>query len=292
MKICVTGGAGLIGQPVVKKLVQAGHKVTILDIVQCNIPGCTYVLTDITNYKDMEAALKGQDMVFHIAGSVLESTRKNPPVAMDISIVGTANVLQACIKNNIGKIVFASSASIYHGIAESRTVDESMISHPFEAELLGTVKMLCEKLIYEYTTNARLSYVILRIGPVFGASERCTSIICDFIKAGTKKQIFSIWGDGRRLLQPTYVEDVAEGFLFAMDSKNEIYNLISPDRYSIREIAQLFRENFGFDYKLEPDRPGGQTYPYISSRKLQNTGWKHTSFIDAVSRIIEEKRHG
>lgn len=289
MKICVTGGAGLIGQPVVKKLVKAGHRVSVLDIVKCDLQGSEFVLTDITNCQDVEKELKGYDVVVHIAGSVLESTRKNPPSAMDVSVVGTANILQACVKNNIDKVIFASSASIYHGIAESTPVDESVISHPFEAELFGTVKMLCEKLIYEYAKSSGISYVVLRIGPVFGAHERCTSIVCDFIKAVKAGQIFSIWGDGRRLLQPTYVDDIAEGFLAAMDSKNEVYNVISPDRYSILEMAGLFKEHYGLEYRLEPDRPGGQTYPYISPARLQRKGWQHTPFLEAVGKIIQDK---
>lgn len=287
LRVCVTGGAGLIGQPIVRRLVAAGHDVSIMDIKQCSIPGADSIICDLTSYEQVESTVRNFDVVVHLAGSVLDSTRKNPPVAINVSLVGTANLLQSCIKNKIHKVVYASSASIYNGISENAIVDESVISHPFHTELLGTVKMMGERLIYEYAKNWNLQYVVLRIGPVFDASERCTSIICDFIKAGLRKRTFSIWGSGQRLLQPTDVEDVAEGCLLSINSVNKIYNVISPDRYSILQIAQIMKEKFGFDYSLDPDKPDGQTYPYISSKKIsEDLKWRHTPLVLALERIV------
>lgn len=269
-----------------KKLLSAGHAVTVFDIVRDEVPGAEFRTADLTNYDQTEQALRGSDVVYHLAGSVLESTKKNPPLAIDVSLVGTANILQACYKLGIKKILYASSASVYHGIPEDKTVDETVVAHPFDTELFGAVKILGERLVYEYARSKGLEYVILRIGPVFGEGDRCTSIICDLVKEGIRGKSFGIWGDGRRLLQPTDIDDIAEGCSISLDSKDEVYNVISSERYSILEIAEIVRQRHGFSYHLETDKPNGQTYPYISPLKLMSLGWTATPLTQSIDKLV------
>ena len=290
MKICVTGGSGFIGSSLVNSLVSSNYEVTVLDIFEPENKELDFNKIDLTNQEKTDEVLQGFDVVYHMAGGTLVSTMKNPIVSLNSTLIGTANVLHACIKNKIDKIIYASSASVYNGFPEDKLVDETMISHPFKTELFGGFKILGEKLVFEFTQKNELDYVILRIGPVFGADKRCSSIINDFISHVLNKQTFTIWGDGKRKLQSTDVEDVAKGCLLSISSSKEIYNIISPERYSILEIAKMLKEKHGLSFTFDPNKPSGQIYPNISSEKATRMlNWKQTPFSASLDHIIESK---
>lgn len=288
LKICVTGGSGFIGKSLVNALISANHEVTVFDVIEPNDKNLDFKKIDLTNREKTEDVLKGFDIVYHMAGGTLVSTMKNPIVSLNSTLIGTANVLSASIKNNIGKIIYASSASVYNGFPEEQVVDETMISHPFDTELFGGFKILGEKLVFEFTKKSNLDYVILRIGPVFGADKRCSSIINDFVSHMLNKQTFEIWGDGKRKLQSTDVEDVAKGCLLSINSSKEIFNIISPERYSILQIAEMLKEQHRLSYTFDSTKPSGQIYPHISSEKsVKMLNWSHTPFSNSIDNMIK-----
>ena len=146
------------------------------------------------------------------------------------------------------------------------------------------------------TTNTSIltaggnDYDVLRIGPVFGADKRCSSIINDLITHILNKQDFKIWGDGKRKLQPTDVEDVSAGCLLSINSSKEIYNIISPERYSIQQIAEILKEQYGLSYSFDSSKPSGQIYPHISSEKAEKMlNWNKTPFSTSIKLIIESQ---
>tara|TARA_B110001454_G_C12714830_1_gene432201 strand:- start:1775 stop:2656 length:882 start_codon:yes stop_codon:yes gene_type:complete len=288
MKICVTGGSGFIGKSLVNALISANHEVTVLDIIESDNKNVNFKKIDLTNHEKTVDVVKGYDIIYHMAGGTLVSTIKNPIVSLNSTLMGTANILSASIKNNIGKIIYASSASVYNGFPEEQLVDETMISHPFNTELFGGFKILGEKLVLEFTKKNELDYTILRIGPVFGADKRCSSIINDFILHILNNQTFEIWGDGKRKLQSTDVEDVARGCVLSINSSKEIFNIISPERYSILQIAEILKEKHGLSYTFDPTKPKGQIYPHISSGKSEKMlNWSHTPFLNSINNMIQ-----
>ena len=108
MKIAVTGGSGFIGTTLVKKLTDMGHKVVIVDIVEPETKSDIDVkITDIVDFQQTKAALKGVDVVYHLVGMVVNTTRKNPYKAILLHSQGTANVIEACRANNIKKMLYA-----------------------------------------------------------------------------------------------------------------------------------------------------------------------------------------
>jgi len=288
LKICVTGGSGFIGKSVVKSLISANYEVTVVDIIEPEDKNIDFKKIDLTNLEKTEEGLKGFDVIYHMAGGTLVSTMKNPIVSLDSTLMGTANVLSASIKNNIEKIIYASSASVYNGFPEEKLVNETMISHPFNTELFGGYKILGEKLIFEFTKKSNLDYVILRIGPVFGSDKRCSSIINDFISFALNKQTFEIWGDGKRKLQSTDVEDVANACTLSINSSKEIFNIISPERYSILQIAEMLKEKYELSYTFDKTKPKGQIYPHISAEKSKNMlNCDYTLFSDSLENMIK-----
>jgi UDP-glucose 4-epimerase len=291
MKIAVIGGSGFIGKYIVQKLLDKGYFVKVVDIRHETIKGAEFYISDITNLNQITDALNDIDIVYCLAGTVLNTARKNPHLAVSLDIYGTSNVLEACIKNSIAKIIYASSFYVYDGLPFDQEVDENQCSSIFNAEMFGVVKLLAERLILEYNRRFGLKYVILRYGPAYGPDDRCTCVIKDFIEKGLQKEAIVIWGRGNRKNQYTYVEDIAEGSVNAMHFENEVFNLISPEQLSIRQIAELLASKYGFKVEYDLSKPEGPSMPYMSSKKaMEKLNWKPLSLEEGVEKTYLKMR--
>jgi len=129
LKIGVTGGSGFIGSRLVKKLVERGYDVTSIDM---NDPAdlaknYTYVQCDLLDYSSAKSALHGFDVLYHLAGCVLESVRKDPYVGSATNVDITRNVIEACCVNKIEKVLFASSFYVYDGISDRMPETHSVV---------------------------------------------------------------------------------------------------------------------------------------------------------------------
>ena len=292
MRIAVTGGLGFIGSFLVDRLLKEGHEVVAIDIRPGRITGSSELyVADVTNLNQMLHALSEVDVVYHLAGTVLDVARKNPYLAANLDIQGTLNVLEACVRNGVQKIMYASSFYVYDGLPNNITVDEQYRSTIFNAEMFGVVKLMGERLVKEYNQNFALDYVILRYGPVYGPHERCSCVVYEFIKEGLKGNPIVIWGRGERKNQYTYVEDIVDGSVKALRTSNETFNLISPERLRIREIAELLQRKYGFDVSFDLKKLEGPSMPYISSKKaMEKLDWKPVSLEKGIELTIEVLR--
>lgn len=293
MKIVVTGGFGFIGSFLVDELLKKGYEVSVIDVRTGDInEGAELCVSDITNYDEVLESVKGADIVYHLAGTVLGTARKNPYLAARLDILGTTNVLEACVRNGVKKIIYASSFYVYDGLPASIQVDENDHSDIFKAEFFGVVKLVGERLILEYAKRYGLEYIILRFGPVYGPHDRCSSVVCDFIKEGLRGNPLIIWGRGERKNQYTYVEDIARGCIKALNFKNEVFNLISPQQVTIREVAEFLSQKYGFKVKYDLTKPEGPSMPYISPRKaMDKLKWSPLSLEKGIERTISRLRN-
>jgi len=291
MRLCITGGLGFIGSYTVRELIKRGYEVIIVDNRLSKIPeGAEFVNADLTNYEQaLQAISRAEaDILFHLAGTVLNVARKNPHLAIRLDVLCTANILEACVKNNVEKVIYASSFYVYDGLHPSIKVNEKDHSDIFRAEMFGVVKLIGERLIYEYSERYDLNYVILRYGPVYGPHERCSCLICEFIKEGLKGNPIIVWGKGERKNQYTYVEDIALGNVKAIKAKNEVYNLISPERYTIKEIAEMLKIKYGFKVKYDLLKKEGPSLPYISPEKaIKKLNWNPTSLEYGIEKTFQ-----
>ncbi|MFQ6080477.1 MAG: NAD-dependent epimerase/dehydratase family protein [Candidatus Bathyarchaeia archaeon] len=289
MKVAVTGGLGLIGTVLTRKLIEHGHDVTAIDIRRSQAPGGARLhIADVTDLDQIGQALSDVEAVYHLAGTVLHASRKNPHLAVCLDILGTANILEASIKNGVEKVIYASSFYAYDGLPKSLQVAESECSDIFKAEMFGVVKLVGERLILEYNHRYGLKYGILRYGPVYGPSDRCTCVIHDFINTGLRREPLIIWGRGERKNQYTYVEDIADGSLAVLRFENEIFNLISPEQVTIRQIAELLAEKYGFKVEYDLSKHEGPSLPYISPKKaIEKLGWRPISLEKGIEKVIE-----
>ena len=289
MKIAVTGGSGFIGSRLVKKLTDMGHQVVVIDLMEPSTKSDIEVkIADVMDLQQMKSALKGVDVVYHLVGMVVNTTRKNPYKAVLLHSGGTVNVLEACRANGVKKILYASTFYVYDGISEKIVVNEETPLNILSMELFGSTKLLGEAILKDYSRKYGLEYVILRFGSAYGTGG-CSNVVLTFIDFGLKDEPIEIWGEGKRRNQYTYVDDIAEGCVLAMNKTNEIYNLISPEETATGELAELLKRKYGFEVVYNPIQKEGPSMSYMSSRKaILELGWKPTPLEKGIDKIMSE----
>lgn len=244
MKYLVTGGAGLVGSHIVDQLIERGDEVVVYDNLlrgkKENInPKARFVKGDIQYLGELLSAMEGVDGVFHQAALCLKDCEVDPYRAISNNIFGTLNVLEACRRQGVKKIVAASSSSVY-GDGRYLPTDEQ---HPFDNYLFyGATKVANEQFYRAYHKKYNLDYVGFRYlnvyGPRMDSKGAYMMVIMHFLDALKRGERPVINGDGSATLDLVYVKDVARANLMAMDSKvtNECFNVASGKGTSLNEL--------------------------------------------------------
>ena len=254
-RVLVIGGAGFIGSFVVKALLEAGAaEVVIYDNFTrgktTNIadsladPRCRVFPFggDIRETDVLDQAMRGMDYVFHLAAMWLLHCKDFPRAAFDVNIAGTFNVLEACVRNGIKKLVYSSSASVY-GDAVMVPMTED---HPFNNKnFYGATKIAGEAMCTAYHDRYGLPIVGLRYMNVFGPGQdqhaAYTGVIPIMLNKIEANQAPTINGDGSQAYDFIYVEDVARCNVLAVESDVTIgfYNVGTEVQTTIRELCDL-----------------------------------------------------
>ena len=266
-KILVIGGAGFIGSHVVSELLKTdvgqvvvydnftrGNKSNIddsLNDIRCSIYPNGGDIRDIDLLND---AMKGMDGVIHLAAMWLLHCKDYPRTAFHVNIEGTFNVLEACVKNNIKRMVYSSSASVYGDAVEVPMTEE----HPFNnRNFYGATKIAGEAMCRAFYDRYGLEYVGLRYMNVFGPHQDQTAAYTGVIpimlnKIDTNEQPV-INGDGSQAYDFIYVEDVGRYNVYAMESNktDEFYNVGTGVQTSIRELCNLILDMKNSNLKVK-----------------------------------------
>lgn len=252
-RVLVTGGAGFIGSFLVQELLKEPvSEVIIYDNFSRgryqNIeesledPRCRIFEDggDIRDTDVLDAAIKKADYVFHLAAMWLLHCRDYPQTAFEVNIRGTYNVLEACVKHRIKKLVFSSSASVYGDAAEIPMKED----HPFNnRNFYGATKISGEAMCRAFYDRYGLDYVGLRYMNVYGPHQDQRSVYSGVIPLMLNKidqgETPVIHGDGSQAYDFIYVEDVARANVLALkaDSSDAFYNVGTGVQTSIRELC-------------------------------------------------------
>ena len=258
MKYAVTGGAGFIGSHLVKKLVERGNEVIVIDNLNTgkkqNIEKISkkidFFEVDIRDFSAIEDILKNIDGVFHEAAlaSVQDSFRI-PDEFFDVNVNGTENIFKIAKKLGI-KVVYASSSSVY-GNPVSIPIKENDDKNPFNP--YAKTKLEDDKLAEKYAKNG-LKVIGLRYFNVFGPrqSKEYAGVIKLFLERIQQGLSPLINGDGLQVRDFVYVDDVVNANILAMESDidGEFFNIGTNSTVSVLDLANIIIKFSGL--KLKP----------------------------------------
>ncbi len=249
MEILVTGGAGFIGKYLVKSLLEKGNSVTIFDNFSNSTKnsvtflidiGAKIIEGDITKPLDIQNAVKDQDVVIHLAAkiSVLESIN-NPSETFRVNVDGTRNVLVACEKNHVKKLIVSSSAAVYGEGSPDVKLTERSKTNPISP--YGESKVRIEKEIREFESKHDIDCIILRFFNIYGIgqSSEYAGVITKFMERITQEKPLEIFGNGLQTRDFIAIDDVINSIHNAIQyDKSGTYNIASGKAVTIKELAE------------------------------------------------------
>lgn len=295
MKIAVTGGSGFIGSHVVDRLVSAGHHVVVLDTREPHRRDVKHRAVDITDLPGMVTATIGCDAVFHLAAvSNVNDAYSDPVGAMDVNVIGTARVCEAARRNQVGRVLLASTVWVYGPAAGEGTVDEDTpLGIEGTGHLYTASKIAAELTVASFGELYGVPYTVMRYGIPFGPRMRDELVISRFVGKAAAGEVITIQGDGLQYRNYVYVEDLADAHVLALapEAANQIFNFEGPAPVSIRRIAEVVRELVDPDARIEfvASRPGDYAGREVSAAKAARVlGWRPTtSFEVGMRRFVD-----
>jgi UDP-glucose 4-epimerase len=286
MNVLITGGAGFIGSHLTEEyLANGANKVVVYDDFS------TGTMENLEHIKDGRLKI--------IKGSVLDENRLNNVVQKEkinivdhqaaelevytgirdserdarINILGTLNVLNVALRNNVGKVLFASSGAVY-GEAKYLPIDEG---HPLEPHWpYGVSKLSAERYVVQYHKLFGLSTTAFRYGIVYGPKEWFGRVLTMFIKRiflENKPPV--VFGDGSQTRDFVYVGDVVKAHMLAIensDADGQVFNISSGKGVPIRDLAKILIEISGKKLETIYDNPAEGTASNFQPERIRLTG--------------------
>ncbi|RLF38654.1 MAG: UDP-glucose 4-epimerase [Thermoplasmata archaeon] len=310
MRCFVTGGAGFIGSHLVDELLEKGYKVTVFDDLSSgrkefiqhhlNNKNFSFIEADLLDFNLLNREIKEHDVVFHIAANPDVRIGMQKPEVAKKDILITYNVLDAMRENNIKKIVFSSSSTVY---GETPPIPLPENYGPLlPISVYGAAKLACEGLISSFSHTFDMQSWIFRFANVIG--KRGThGVIVDFInKLKKNSKELEILGNGKQKKNYLYIKDCIDGIVFGFENSKEqinLFNLGSHDATEVTRIAEMVVEEMGLkkvrfkytggDRGWKGDIPRFQ----FDITKIEKLGWKPKYDSDeavrkAIKDLIEE----
>jgi UDP-glucose 4-epimerase len=266
-RVLVIGGAGFIGSHVVSELLKHDVKEVVIydNYARGKISNISEQIKDLrcSVFQDggdvrdvdiLDKAMQGIDGVFHLAAMWLLHCKDYPRTAFEVNIAGTFNVLEACVKNKVERLVYSSSASVY-GDAQEIPMSET---HPFNNKnFYGATKIAGEAMCRSFYDRYNLQYVGLRYMNVYGPHQdqtaAYTGVIPIMLNKIDENQTPEINGDGSQAYDFITAKDAARCNVLAMkaDTTDEFYNVGTGVQTSIKELCEMILNLKKSDLKVK-----------------------------------------
>ena len=301
MKALVTGGAGFIGSHVVERLLANGFEVNCLDsfdpyydpaIKRENIssflasPQFTLIEGDINDKMILQNAIEGCDFVFHQAAQAgVRISVENPMKPHVTNASGTLSLLEIASDTGVKKMINASSSSIY-GMVKYLPFDEEHPTLPISP--YGVSKLAAEHYCRVFSDLFGLKTVSLRYFTVYGPKMRPDLAISIFTRAAMQNNPIQIFGDGTKTRDFTYIDDIVEANMLAMNKGQGEYNIGGGHHISINELANAIITANGSSSPIEyyPSVKGDAEHTFANTAKAEKElGWKvKTPILEGLQR--------
>lgn len=266
-KCLVIGGAGFIGSHVVEELLKYSVESVVvydnftrgkMENLRASLadPRCQVFPFggDVRDVDVLDRAMDGTDFVFHLAAMWLLHCRDFPRTAFHVNLEGTYNVLEACVKHHVKKLVYSSSASVYGDAVEVPMTE----SHPFNnRNFYGATKIAGEAMCTAFNDRYGLPVVGLRYMNVYGPRQDQHAVYSGVIPIMLNKidahEAPTVNGDGSQAYDFTYVEDVARCNVEALLSQvpHGYYNVCTGIQTTVRELCSTILQLTGSDLEVQ-----------------------------------------
>ncbi|HIJ64328.1 MAG TPA: NAD-dependent epimerase/dehydratase family protein [Candidatus Hydrogenedentes bacterium] len=275
-RILVTGAAGFIGSHLVERLLERGHPVVAVDsfddyyeprIKRANIakalqhPSYRLCELDICDEPNL-TALFGQvrpEVVVHLAARVgVRASLRDPNLYNRVNIIGSQHLLDACRAVRPSHLVFASSSSVYGGNTDVPFTEDNPTAQPVCP--YAATKRMNELMAHVYSHVYGLNITMLRFFTAYGPRQRPDMAIHKFTRLIDAGQPVPMFGNGSTARDYTYIDDILDGVLKAVDKpfRFEILNLGEQHTTTLRELIDILARYLGKPAKIEqlPRQPG------------------------------------
>ncbi|MFQ5691324.1 MAG: NAD-dependent epimerase/dehydratase family protein, partial [Gemmatimonadota bacterium] len=251
MKVAVTGGSGSIGTAVIEELrrIRTNMDVTAMDLAWPNgtVEGIDCFRGSVLDVDDLSRLLRGADVVVHLAAMLgVERTEEQRIRCLNVNVEGTRCVLDGCVKEGTGKIIFASSSEVYGDIAtrEGERISEESPLNP--KSVYAVSKLAGEEYVKAYARQYGVDYTILRFFNVYGPGQNAEFVIPKFVERAKNGDSIEVYGSGEQVRAFCHVYDAARAVVMALThpgASGATLN-IGNDRepISIRRLARTVLE--------------------------------------------------
>jgi UDP-N-acetylglucosamine/UDP-N-acetyl-alpha-D-glucosaminouronate 4-epimerase len=303
-RVLVTGGAGFIGSNLVRRLLELGDEVRVLDNFSTGgRPNLAEIADEIEvvegelrSYERVHNATRGVELVFHQGAlpSVPRSVQ-DPLTTGAVNVEGTLNVLLAARDEDVRRVVFASSSSVY---GNSGTLPRTETQFPDPISPYAVSKLAAERYCVSFSRVYALETVVLRYFNVFGPRQDPTSqyaaVVPRFIAAIDAGEPVPVYGDGEQSRDFTYVDNVIEANVRAAEAEavsGSVLNVATGRQLSVNELADSIGEVLGKPVEREylPPRAGDVRDSWAdvgAARRL--LGWEpHVTLEDGLRLAAE-----
>ncbi len=294
--VFITGGAGFIGSNVADKMLALGKNVTVYDnfstgkkrFLENALKNEKFSLIegDVLNIELLKKSLANHDLVFHFSANAdIRYGLEHPKKDLEQNTIATFNVLESMRKNNITKIAFSSTGSVYGNTSVIPTPENAPF--PIQTSLYGSSKLAGETLISSYCEGYNFKSWIFRFVGVLG--ERYThGHLYDFYKKLKKNPLeINVLGDGKQRKSYIYIQDCIESMICAIEKSPGIINIynLGCDEYIEVDDSVKIIANF-LNLKPSITHSGGNQgwvgdnpFIYLDTKKIRKLGWKEKNTI-------------
>lgn len=289
----VTGGAGFIGAALVHKMIGEGYRVRVfdnqsrgsIDRLESIKSKIDFIEGDIRDFNSVKEACRGMDGIFHLAFvNGTEFFYSKPDLVLEVGVKGIVNVIDACIANNVGELILASSSEVYQTPPVIPTDECAPLSIPDPLNprySYAAGKIISEIMAINYGRKHIARVIIFRPHNVYGPNMGEEHVIPQFIMrmkslSGSSQKDplpFPLQGTGQETRSFVFIDDFIDGvMLAAMKGKHlGLYHIGTEDEVEIRGVAKLVARHFGRQIEIIPGKPaeGGtlRRCPDISKMK-------------------------
>lgn len=301
MRILVTGGAGFIGSNLSKRLVKEGHQVVVLDnllrgnkLDKSTFDLIQFINGDVRDFETVNSAAKGCDIIFHFAAVLgVDIVADNPVETMDVEVIGTRNIVNAAMQNNVQQVLYASTSGIYGHTSFENLLTEEILVDPKTSYAMA--KRYNEIYLASHYEEKKINVISLRFFNVYGHNQDNRMVVPRFFEQAKSNEPITIFGTGKQTRDFTYIDDTVEACVRLMNIKGcHIVNIANENEWCIEDLGLKIVELTGSTSSIQYIDAPKKRYDYEVERRVGSslkleamTGYKPaTNLEEGLLKII------